>query len=252
MSSKTQCMGAGDNGWTTMHSAYNGGKGNQWITAEGTGASLAYFQRDDIPTQFDIAEGWTVADMSHQSVLGATDPNRIMWMSGSLNIPGSPTNPDGKGGMILDNNASPGCDYGNVNCFPFTWKTFPEYLEDAGISWQVWQDLDNFEDNMLAYFEQYQTAANGSALRTKGNSYPTLDKFYEACAKGTLPQISYIVGPQELSEHPPNMPIDGAWLQRKVVEAVTSSPAFENTALIISYDGKCTRDAILCPSHGEC
>lgn len=91
---------------------------------------------------------------------------------------------------------------------------------------------------MLAYFEQYQVARNGSALRNKGNSYPGLDAFYEAAAQGTLPQISYIVGPQELAEHPPNMPKDGAWLQKKVVDAITNSPAYDKTVLIISYDGE--------------
>ncbi|KAG6108540.1 hypothetical protein E4U31_007673 [Claviceps sp. LM219 group G6] len=233
--SATQCMGAGDNGWGAMHSAFSGGLGDNWANADGPW-SLGYYKRQDIPTHFDIAEGWTVADMASQSILAATDPNRIFWMSGSVNIPGSPTNPDGKGGMIIDNSATPGCEAPGLNCFPFRWKSFPEYLEEAGISWQVWQDLDNFEDNMLAYFEQYQEAENGTALHRKGNSYPGLDAFYEAAAKGTLPQVSWIVGPQELAEHPPNMPKDGAWLQKKVVDAITNSPAYGETVLIISYD----------------
>lgn len=91
---------------------------------------------------------------------------------------------------------------------------------------------------MLAYFEQYQLAPKGSPLRSRGNSYPGLDAFYDAADKGTLPQVSWIVGPQELSEHPPNLPKDGAWLQKKVVNAITSSPAYNETALIISYDGE--------------
>ncbi|PNY26830.1 Non-hemolytic phospholipase C [Tolypocladium capitatum] len=231
----TQCMGAGDNGWGTMHAAYNGGLGNNWNVADG-GYSMGYYTRADLPTHFDIVEGWTILDMSTQSLLAATDPNRIHWMSGSTNIPGSPSNPDGKGGMIIDNSATPGCERPGLNCFPFVWKTFPEYLEEAGVSWQVWQDFDNFEDNMLAYFEQYQLAPKGSALRQKGNSYPGLNAFFDRAANGTLPQVSWIVGPQELAEHPPNMPIDGAWLQKKVVDAITNSPAYNETVLIISYD----------------
>ncbi|EJP63655.1 Non-hemolytic phospholipase C [Beauveria bassiana] len=237
----TQCMGGGDNGWYAMHKAYNGGLGNQWTQAEAWntddgGYAMGYFKRQDLATHFDIAEGWTLLDMNTQSVLAATDPNRIMWMSGSINIPGSPTNPDGEGGLIIDNSATPGCEQPKINCFPFVWKTFPEYLEDAGVSWQVWQDFDNFEDNMLAYFEQYQKAANGSALREKGNSYPGLDAFYAAASRGTLPQVSIIVGPQELAEHSPNMPVDGAWLQKRVVDAITGSPAYNETILIVSYD----------------
>jgi phospholipase C len=40
----------------------------------------------------------------------------------------------------------------------------------------------------------------------------------------------------ELSEHPPYMPKDGAWLQNQVIQAVASSPKYSKTALIISYD----------------
>jgi phospholipase C len=106
------------------------------------------------------------------------------------------------------------------------------------VSWQVYQDFDNFEDNMLAYFEQYQNAPNGSALMEKGNSYPGLAKFYEDAKKGTLPQVSYIIGPAELSEHYPYLPSDGAWLQKQVVDAVMNGPAYKETALFITYDGK--------------
>ncbi|KFG83874.1 extracellular phospholipase C [Metarhizium anisopliae] len=231
----TQCMGGGINTWEAMHGAYNNGRGDGWAIHD-TDYSMGYYKREDVPTHWDIAEGWTVMDNSYQSILGLTDPNRVMWMSGTVNTAGSYTNPDGQGGNILSNRASPGCDSPGNNCFPFVWKTMPEYLEDAGISWQVWQDFDNFEDNMLAYFKQYQDAPEGDALRENGISFPGLQAFYDACAEGSLPQVSWVIGPQELSEHTPNMPIDGAWLQKKVVEAVTNSPAYKESALIISYD----------------
>ncbi|KAH8809442.1 putative non-hemolytic phospholipase C precursor [Xylogone sp. PMI_703] len=234
----TQCMGAGGNDWISMHGAFAEGAYNNWVNADSS-ASMAYFTRKEIPTHWDIAESFTMLDMNHQSILGPTDPNRCMWFSASVNVPGSPSNLHGDGGAMLDNTASPGCDIETpvkANCYPFTWKTFPEYLQEAGISWRVYQDLDNFEDNALQYFEQYQKAPNGSALRELGESYPGLDAFYKAAAKGTLPQVSYIVGPQELSEHPPNRPVDGAWLQQQVVEAVVNSPRYKETVLIISYD----------------
>jgi len=104
----------------------------------------------------------------------------------------------------------------------------------------VYQDPDNFQDNMLAYFTQYQKADKNSPLTKHGNTYLGLEQFYEDAANGTLPLISYIVGPAELSEHYPYLPSDGAWLQKKVVDAVTSSPLYKETALILSYDGKKT------------
>jgi phospholipase C len=124
------------------------------------------------------------------------------------------------------------------NCFPFTWKTIPEYWQAAGVTWQVYQDDDNFEDNSLPYFQQYQDAPESSPLTQRGNSYLGLEQFYADAAAGTLPLISYIVGPAELSEHYPYLPSDGAWLQRQVVEAVVNGKAYNETALIIMYDGK--------------
>ena len=100
-------MGAGGNDWAALHAAYAGGKGNNWTDADGA-ISMAYFTRDEIPTHFDIVEGWTVLDMNHQSVLASTDPNRIWWNSGTINAPGSPSNADGDGSIIIDNNATPG------------------------------------------------------------------------------------------------------------------------------------------------
>ncbi|KAJ6440221.1 non-hemolytic phospholipase C precursor [Purpureocillium lavendulum] len=231
----TQCMGGGSNGWEAMHGAWNGGKGDGWALYD-TDYSMGYYTEKDVQTHWDIANGWTIMDNSHQSVLGVTDPNRIMWMSGSVNAKGSPTNPDGADGNILSNRASPGCDRPKVNCFPFVHKTVPEHLEEAGITWRVWQDFDNFEDNMLAYFKQYQDAPEGNVLRDNGISFPGLQAFYDACANGTLPQVSWIVGPAEQTEHAPNMPIDGAWLQKNIVDAVMNSPSYKETALVISYD----------------
>ena len=100
---------------------------------------------------------------------------------------------------MLDNSAIPGCEKPskNLNCFPLTWKTNAEYWQDAGATWQVYQDKDNFEDNMLPYFKQYQEASHNEddPLTKYGNSYIGLDRFYDDAAAGILPMISVIVGP---------------------------------------------------------
>lgn len=130
----------------------------------------------------------------------------------------------------------PGCDSNGINCYPLKWKTIYEFYEEVGVSWQVFQDTNNYDDNPLAWFEQFQTASKNSPLAKKGMSFIGLNSFYEAAANGTLPEISFIVGPAELSEHPPYTPKDGGWLQKKVVDAVTSSPKYNSTLLMISYD----------------
>ncbi|GJJ06186.1 hypothetical protein Clacol_000375 [Clathrus columnatus] len=220
-----------EHGFTANHNALAQGDNNMWAI-ENTPFSWGHFLRQDIPTHFALAEGWTVADMYAQGVVASTDPNRG---DGSINVPGGPQELD-QGGVTIDNNETPGCEAPNLDCYPLKWKTFPEFLEDAGVTWQVYQDLDNFDDNPLAWFEQFQNAPANSTLAQKGLAFLGLQAFYDAAASGTLPEVSYIVGPMELSEHPPWSPSDGAWLQQQVVNAVINSPKYSSTVLMVSYD----------------
>ena len=169
-------------------------------------------------------------------MIASTNPNRVTWSSGSINVPGSPQTKSEGGYPYIDNNETPGCETGGFNCYPLSWKTTAEYYQDAGVSWSIFQDADNFDDNPLAWFAQYQDALPGSQLSNKGMVGSSLDDFYAMAANGTLPAISYIIGPTQLSEHPPYAPRDGAWLQKKVVDAVTQGKGYSKSVLMISYD----------------
>ncbi len=117
----------------------------------------------------------------------------------SINVPGSPQEKSDGGYPYIDNNETPGCDLDGINCYPLRWKTAAEIYEEQGVSWQVYQDADNFDDNPLAWFAQFQDAVNTSHLSQRGFQGLPLHVFYEQAANGTLPEVSYIVGPRELS-----------------------------------------------------
>ena len=239
---KTQCMLAGTNAWQQNHEAWNKGEIDQWVIAN-TPYSIGYYRRSDLPIHFGLAGNFTVADSYYESIIASTDPNRVSWFSGTININGSNTGgkPWENGGAVMDNNRDPTClnadDGSPFSCRPLTWKTIPEYLLEAGISFQVYQDFDNFGDNTLVEWTQYQeAAAKKEKLAKQAVAYPGLDKFYKDAEEGNLPEVSYIVAPEYLSEHPPYTPRDGAWIQRKVAEAVMNGKGWNNTALLYSYD----------------
>ncbi|KAM5484990.1 putative phospholipase C [Microsporum audouinii] len=229
-----QCATGGSNGYAYNQASLNHGRNDRWQDL-GEPANWGFLKRNDIPVHFSVAEGWTVGDMYQQSSITATNPNRVMLVSGSLNVPGGPQKPD-DGGTYLDNWETPGCPLPHINCYPLNWKTCYEVYEDAGVSWQVYQDRNNFGDNPLAHFKNFRNAPQDSPLTKKGMSYPGLEKLYKDARAGTLPEVSFIVGPMELSEHPPWLPKDGAWLQQQVIDAVTQSPKYGKTVLLISYD----------------
>jgi len=230
----TQCMVAGSNGFTANHAAFAQGDNNQWVVAN-TPFSWGHFLRQDVPTHFALADGWTVGDMYAEGVVASTHPNRAFWASGSVNVPGGPQNLS-QGGVVLDNNVTPGCEGPDLDCFPYMWKTYADFMEEAGVTWQVYQGVDNFDDNPFAWFEQFRTAPVNSSLAQRGVSLLGLQAFSDDAAAGTLPQVSYVIGPAELSEHPPFLPSDGAWFQQQIVNAVINSPKYSSTVLLISYD----------------
>ncbi|KAF8588655.1 PLC-E [Ramaria rubella] len=234
LTNATQCMEGGSNGWTPNHNAFADGDNNLWVL-ENSPYSWGHFKRQDIPTHFALAEGWTVADMYAQSVLASTIPNRVFWATGSVNVPGGPQTPD-QGGVTIDNNKVPGCEGVDLNCFPMSWKMFPEFLEEANVTWQIYQDVDNFGENPMAWFDQFINAANDSSLAQRGLSFLGLQAFHDAAAAGTLPQVSYLMGLMELSEHPPWTPRDGGWFQQQIVNSIINSPSYNSTVLMLSYD----------------
>ncbi|MBT2405037.1 MULTISPECIES: phosphocholine-specific phospholipase C [unclassified Streptomyces] len=230
--------------WAGGHQAYNNGKYDKWVPAKTT-TTMSYMTRNDIPFHYALADAFTVCDAYHCSFIGATDPNRYYLWSGY-------TGNDGAGGGPVLGNQEAG--YG--------WKTYPERLEAAGVSWKIYQDIGdglnaagswgwisdafrgNYGDNSLLYFNNYRNAQPGSALYEKartgtnvkaGDGY--FDKLRADVANGTLPQVSWITAPEAFSEHP-NWPVNfGAWYISQVLDALTANPAlWAKTALFITYD----------------
>ncbi|MGW2057738.1 phosphocholine-specific phospholipase C [Streptomyces sp. NPDC001840] len=233
-----------DHDWAGGHQAWNQGRYDQWIPAKSPG-TMAYLKRQDIPFHYALADAFTVCDAYHCSFIGATDPNRYYMWTGH-------TGNDGKGGGPVLGNDELGYD----------WTTYPERLEEAGVSWKIYQDtgdgLDaaggwgwiddayrgNYGDNSLLYFNQYRNAKPGDALYEKartGTNAKIGDGFFDILKAdvkaGKLPRISWIAAPEAFSEHP-NWPANyGAWYISQVLDALTSNPeVWSRTALFITYD----------------
>jgi phospholipase C len=237
-------------GWNDTHAAWNEGWHDQWVPNKGV-VTMTYHTRKDIPFQFALADAFTICDAYHCSLMGPTDPNRYhMWTGWVGN--------DGQGGGPVITNAEAGYD----------WRTYPERLQDAGISWKVYQDIGdglnadngnwwgwtgdpyigNYGDNSLLFFHQYQNAQPGDPLADfaktgteiktqKRDPMRLLDIFREDVRVGRLPQVSWIAAPEAYTEHP-NFPADyGAWYVSQFIEILASHPdVWSKTVLFINYD----------------
>jgi phospholipase C len=211
-----------DNGWAPMHQALDGGKMDQWLSAEHELAfTMSYYTRADLPWHMALADAFTVCDGYYSSALGPTNPNRLYSVSGTID-------PDGRrGGPVTDNSESA----------PYTWTTYPERLQARGISWRVYQQQDNFDDNPLAWFKQYQQAQPGSPLYENGMRRLSATAFADDVAAGKLPQVSWIIAPTAQSEHPGYAPGPGADFCNGILQALFAHPkVWAKTVLFLVYD----------------
>ncbi|MCU1226248.1 MAG: phospholipase phosphocholine-specific [Edaphobacter sp.] len=231
--------------WTTTHAAWNEGNNDQWVPQKGT-TTMAHLTRSDIPYHYALADAFTVCDAYHCSFLGATDPNRYYMWTGWIGN-------DGKnGGPVLDNSEA-----------GYDWSTYPELLQNAGVSWKIYQDIGegldasgawgwtgdkpyigNYGDNSLLYFHQYQNAPQGSPLAEKARTGTNIlkggtlfDIFKQDVSSGNLPQVSWVVAPEAYTEHP-NWPANyGAWYVSQILDLLTVNPeVWSKTAFFLMYD----------------
>jgi len=223
--SAASCMGAPSMGYAPDIPIFNEGKMDGWNSARQPGFGMSYFERSDLPFYYSLADAFTFGDHYHQSTFTATCPNREFLFSGSngLSIPDS-------GKCMLDDSEP-----------DLTWETMGETLENAGVSWKVYQQEDNFDDNGFAWFANYKNAKPGDVLYDKGMSRGPdfVSAFAADVANDTLPQVSWLVGPASLSEHASNHPADGEDLTArlmKIMGAAENSHVFEKTVFLLNYD----------------
>jgi phospholipase C len=247
-----------DHSWQTQHGGWNLGQWDGWPTSKGP-ITMGYYTREDIPFHYALADAFTVGDAYHCSIFGPTNPNRYyMWTGciGNVNYLGS-GGVDGVGGGPVTNNGLENGQY-------YVWKTFPEVLQAAGVTWKIYQDLagatfkpdfgdgtansfvGNFGDNSVLYFNQYATAATTSPLfqnactgteisKTIPSTGATeaewlawaetlFDTFRSDVKSGKLPQVSWLAAPAGYTEHPDWPSNYGAWYISQVLDILVSNP----------------------------
>lgn len=223
-------------GFTDSQAAWDNGRMGAWPSAKRNHA-MAHFTRDDLPFQYALAEAFTLCDAYHCAMHLCTNPNRLYIWTGTHD-------PLARGnGPAIDNS------YDTLGADPhkhggYRWTTYPERLMAAGIGFQVYQDMaDNFSDNPLVGFQRYRAAhgADGGSeadLAARTVKTRSLDDLRQDVRDGKLPQVSWIVAPAALSEHPgASTPLQGADYTARVLDALTANPdVWARTVLLINFD----------------
>lgn len=163
---KATWLGSLPHSWPDQVDARNGGRYDKWLIAKASGhegfentpLTMGFYSREDIPFYYSLADAFTVCDQNFCSSLTGTTPNRLYLWSGTIRSE--------QNVAAQANVSNSDVDYDKeVN-----WTTFPERLEENGISWKIYQNeislesgldgeedgwLANFTDNPIEWFSQY-------------------------------------------------------------------------------------------------
>ena len=159
-------LGSLPHSWRDQTDACNHGNNDKWLDAKRSGRrdcaakplTLGYYDRNDLPFYYALADAFTICDQNFCSSLTGTTPNRLFLFTGTIR--------DKQNAASVANVRNSDVEYDSM----VKWTTFPERLEDAGISWKIYQNelslptgftseedawLANFTDNPIEWFEQY-------------------------------------------------------------------------------------------------
>jgi phospholipase C len=238
-----------DHNWKGSHERWK--NHDVWIRAKSP-MTMGYFTRDDLPFYYALADAFTICDAYHCSLFGPTSPNRMFLFTGTSGLSAGYDGPLAVRNALLELNfsADPNNDHSVFQAF--TWRTYAERLQAAGVSWKVYQEYDNYGDNALAYFAAFRGANADAALMQRGRGWAEGstkenasdsrgEHMVAALAKdvrdGTLPQVSWIVAPYIMCEHPSAGAGYGQSLTARLLAAIVDNPeVWSKTVFLLNYD----------------
>ena len=247
------CINDVEHQWIDEHDMWNDGKLDRWILrhvvsggANGpkfAPTTMGYYDgspaRDgsgEMDVYWSLADNFTILDNYYCSVIGGTDANRLMSVSGTID-------PDGwDGGLQFLDTATSGAT------FPFAkydigtkgkWLPYPQVLDQHGVSWKIYGSPDQasvVSDNVLRYFPQFRPTGDPN-LFLKAFAGQSLGEFLVDCEADNLPQVSWILTNAADSEHAPASALFGQDTAHMMVTALMSNPAvWAKSAMFLTYD----------------
>ena len=181
--------------------AYNGGACDGWLKTPGNDIySIGYYEAADLPFLGKAAVEWRVLDRYFCPIMGPTYPNRLISLAGTT-------------------------DRLSNTFVPSTLPTIWDRLQSAGLTGR-----------------NYGSSLVSSSLW--GGRYASLirpiETFFSDAASGNLPTVSF-VDPDFASDlsnsyHPPGDIRDAEAFMARVYKAVTTSPRWSRSLLIITFD----------------
>jgi len=191
--------------WDASHLSWDHGTNRGFVGACGP-AAMGYWTGDDLPFYYSLAKQFPIGDRYFCSVMAQTYPNRRFLIAATA-LGDVTTSAAGVSSVDAPN----GTIFDRLDHYGISWKDYYPDLPTCALFLPNF--LDNETDGKVVHFEQFLTDA----------------------AAGTLPSFSLIDPYDNYSEENNDISIGEAYAAT-MINAVLRSPAWEKTALVLTYD----------------
>jgi phospholipase C len=224
--------------WEAAHAAYDDGKMDGFVWAEGSPYTMGYYDQRDIPNYWDYARHFTLADRFFSSLNGPSGPNHLYTVAAQ------------SGGLIV--NAFTLDQVKEVLDDPdgFSFASMLSLFAKTNISWKYYVETqplppgrkrigihlyypDPKEYSIWNPLPGFKAVRDNPALMAH---LVALDQYFRDLREGTLPDVSWIVPMIRDSEHPPQPVANGMWYVTRLVNALMESRYWRDTLLIVTWD----------------
>lgn len=217
--------------------AYDAGRMDGFVWAEGTPYAMGYLDERDIPNYWAYAKRFTLADRFFSSLMGPSLPNHTYTVAAQ------------SGGLLVNVGSVEQLE--NVMDDPdgFSFASMVDLFAKTGVTWKYYIETlsppagaDN-RNNLRYPNPKKMSLWNPLPGFAKVRKDPelmahlvSLDEYSRDLASGTLPQVSWIIPDFQDSEHPPEPVGQGMWYVTRLVNALMRSAYWKNSVVFLTWD----------------
>ena len=217
----------------------NQGAMNGWMAGENNDTSVMEYKDSTVlPKYWSFASRYVLADDFFSSALGWSVPNHWYMVAGqspAAAIPsqfGNSANPNSTKLLYLQEANGTLTVVDNINNTSVTWKhydthfgaIYPGGYQNAVSSGYVYDFWNVFASKASTYTPSYAP------------HFVPHTQIFTDLQTNSLPQVSWVIPPDFLSDHPPASSHTAEIWVTDVVDAIMNSPYWNSTAIIVTWD----------------
>jgi phospholipase C len=235
--------------WGRAHKEVDGGKMDYFTLCTNMNAYQQAYPAD-IPAYWAYAQTYALADNMFVQLNGPSMPNHsYIFAEDSNHAVDNPTPSKTStctstqrrygwgcdlaqqcGGTVHSINPATHVSYQQAPCFTLT--TMADVLNGAGVSWKVYAPQPGTSGYVWNFLSYFNNLWNG----TERSRSVAVAQFASDVAHGTLPQVSWLIPANGVSEHPPNSILNGENWTVQQVNYIMNSPYWASTLIIVTWD----------------